>query len=148
VTYLNALRNPRLRFCLRATVNALLAFGLAHVLAVSFHGLWAVIPAVVMIQTSIGGSLKATAEYTIGTIAGAVYAGAVAAVLFRANRPAQLPAAASLSRAAVSFRHIRAIGLALALLWQIYSCRRSLHIHFRQYGHRCGGGRAKSARMA
>jgi len=36
----------------------------------------------------------------------------------------------------------------LALLWQIYSCRRSLQIHFRQYGHRCGGGRAKSARMA
>jgi len=36
----------------------------------------------------------------------------------------------------------------LALLWQIYSCRRSLYIHFRQYGHRCGGGRAKSARMA
>ena len=36
----------------------------------------------------------------------------------------------------------------LALLWQFYSCRRSLHIHFRQYGHRCGGGRAKSARMA
>jgi uncharacterized protein len=36
----------------------------------------------------------------------------------------------------------------LALLWQIYSCRRALHIHFRQYGHRCGCGRAKSARMA
>jgi predicted transglutaminase-like cysteine proteinase len=81
VTYLNALRNQRLRFCLRATVNALLAFGLTHVLAVPFHGLWAVVPAVVMIQTSIGGSLKAAAEYTIGTIAGAVYAGAVAAVL-------------------------------------------------------------------
>src|SRR5262249_29213866 len=37
---------------------------------------------------------------------------------------------------------------ALALLWQIYSCRCSLQIHFRQCGHRCGGSRAKSSRMA
>src|SRR6476619_4386863 len=36
----------------------------------------------------------------------------------------------------------------LALLWQIYSRRRSLQIHFRQCGHRCGGSRAKSSRMA
>ena len=28
---------------------------------------------------------------------------------------------------------------ALALLWQIYSRRCSLQIHFRQCGHRCGG---------
>jgi hypothetical protein len=37
---------------------------------------------------------------------------------------------------------------ALALLWQIHSGRRSLQIHFRQCGHRCGGSRAKSSRMA
>jgi len=36
----------------------------------------------------------------------------------------------------------------LALLWQIYSGCRSLQIHFRQCGHRCGGSRAKSSRMA
>src|SRR5262249_60956355 len=36
----------------------------------------------------------------------------------------------------------------LALLWQIYSGRRSLQIHFRQCGHRCGGSRAKSSTMA
>src|SRR6516162_6128678 len=36
----------------------------------------------------------------------------------------------------------------LALLWQIYSGRRSLQIHVRQCGHRCGGSRAKSSRMA
>src|SRR3979409_2716423 len=36
----------------------------------------------------------------------------------------------------------------LALLWQIYSRRCSLQIHFRQCGHRCGGGRAMSSRMA
>jgi uncharacterized membrane protein YccC len=82
VTYENnPLRKPRLRFCLRATVNVLLAFGLAHVLAVPLHGLWAVLTAVVIMQMSIGGSLKAAGEYIIGTIAGALYAGAVAAVL-------------------------------------------------------------------
>ena len=36
----------------------------------------------------------------------------------------------------------------LALLWQIYSRRRSLQIHFWQCGHRRGGGRAMSSRMA
>jgi hypothetical protein len=36
----------------------------------------------------------------------------------------------------------------LALLWQIYSRRDSLQIHFRQCGHRCGGGRAMSSRIA
>ena len=36
----------------------------------------------------------------------------------------------------------------LALLWQICLGRRSLQIHFRQCGHRCGGGRAMSSRIA
>ena len=36
----------------------------------------------------------------------------------------------------------------LPLLWQIYLRCRSLQIHFRQCGHRCGGGRAMSSRMA
>ena len=80
MTY-NPLRKPRLRFCLRATVNALLAFGLAHLLAVPWHGLRAVLTAVMIIQMSIGGSLKAAGEYIIGTIAGALYAGALAAVV-------------------------------------------------------------------
>lgn len=75
------LSRSRLRFCLQATVNALLAFGLVHVLAVPWHGLWAVPTAVVVIQVSIGGSLKATAEYTIGTVVGAVYASMVAALV-------------------------------------------------------------------
>src|SRR5262245_35640112 len=36
----------------------------------------------------------------------------------------------------------------LALLWQIHSRRCSLQIHFRQCGHRRGGSRAMSSRMA
>jgi putative tryptophan/tyrosine transport system substrate-binding protein len=42
----------------------------------------------------------------------------------------------------------RELVIKLALLWQIYLRRRSLQIHFRQCGHRCGGSRAKSSRMA
>jgi uncharacterized membrane protein YccC len=72
---------PRLRFCLRATVNALLAFGLAQVLPLPQHGLWAVLTAVVVIQMSIGGSLKAAAENIVGTIAGGAYATMVAALV-------------------------------------------------------------------
>jgi uncharacterized membrane protein YccC len=75
------LDKPRLRFCLQATVNALLAFGLTHVLAVPTHGLWAVLAAVMVIQTSVGGSLKSAADYIVGTVGGAVYAGAVAAMV-------------------------------------------------------------------
>ena len=77
MSYLTHLLNkPRLLFCLRATVNAPLAFGLAHNLAVPLNGLWAVLTAVVVIQISIGGSLRAAADYIVGTIGGAVYAGA------------------------------------------------------------------------
>jgi hypothetical protein len=41
-----------------------------------------------------------------------------------------------------------AVGLEASTLWQIYSRSCSLQIHFRQCGHRCGGSRAKSSRMA
>jgi uncharacterized membrane protein YccC len=75
------LGKAQLRFCLRATVNALLAFGVTHMLAVPLHGQWAVLTAVAVIQMSIGGSLKAAAEYIIGTICGALYATAVAALV-------------------------------------------------------------------
>jgi hypothetical protein len=50
----------------------------------------------------------------------------------------------SLLRAASRQRSHRS----LALLWQIYSRRRSLQIHFRPCGHRFDGSRAKSSRMA
>jgi uncharacterized membrane protein YccC len=72
------LDNPRLRFCLRVTTSAIVAFALAQFLAIPLHGLWAVLTAVVVTQMSVGGSLKATADYVIGTVGGAVYATAIA----------------------------------------------------------------------
>jgi uncharacterized membrane protein YccC len=75
------LGKAQLRFCLRAIVNALLAFGVTHMLAIPLNGQWAVPTAVVVIQMSIGASLKAAAEYIIGTIGGALYATIVAALV-------------------------------------------------------------------
>jgi uncharacterized membrane protein YccC len=69
---------PRLRFCLRMVTAAVLAFAVAQLLTVPLHGLWVVLTAVVVTQMSVGGSLRATAEYVIGTFGGAVYAGAIA----------------------------------------------------------------------
>ena len=75
------LGKAQLRFCLRAIANALLAFGVTHMLAIPLNGQWAVPTAVAVIQMSIGGSLKAAAEYIIGTIGGALYATLVAALV-------------------------------------------------------------------
>jgi uncharacterized membrane protein YccC len=67
----------QLRFCLRMTVAALLAFVLAQFWDFPLNGLWAVLTAVVVTQASAGGSLQATTEYVMGTFVGAVYAGGV-----------------------------------------------------------------------
>jgi len=72
------LDNPRLRFCLRVTTSAIVAYALAQFLDIPLHGLWAVLTAVVVTQMSVGGSLKATTDYVIGTVGGAVYGTAIA----------------------------------------------------------------------
>ena len=64
----------QLRFCLRVTIAAVLAFALMQFWTLPLRGLWAVLTAVVVMQTSIGGSIRATAEYVIGTMVGALYA--------------------------------------------------------------------------
>ena len=77
-------RLPRLpnwtqvRLGLRVAVSALAAFILAQFLTVPLAGLWAVLTAVIVTQMSIGGSLKAIIEYSVGTLGGAVYAAALA----------------------------------------------------------------------
>ncbi len=59
------------------TLVVLLAFAVAQMLTIPLHGLWVVLTAVVVTQMSAGGSLRATAEYMIGTLSGVVYAGAL-----------------------------------------------------------------------
>lgn len=71
----------QLRFCLRMTAAALLAFALAQIWNIPLNGLWAVLTAVVVTQMSVGGSLHATTEYVLGTIGGAIYAAAIGVLI-------------------------------------------------------------------
>lgn len=66
-----------LRLAVRVTSAALLAFALAKLLGFA-HGYWAVITAIIVMQTSVGGSLKAAVDRLLGTMAGALYGAAIA----------------------------------------------------------------------
>jgi uncharacterized membrane protein YccC len=80
----------QLRLCLRVTVAALVSFVLAQLLNIPLGGLWAVLTSVIVTQMSLGGSLKATIEYLVGTLGGAVYGGAIAAIFPHTNELAFL----------------------------------------------------------
>jgi uncharacterized membrane protein YccC len=56
-----------LRLCLRMTIAGLFAYILAELFALP-QGYWAVFSAIIVIQASIGGSVKATIDRVIGTI--------------------------------------------------------------------------------
>ena len=75
----------QLRFSLRVALAALLAFALAQVLTIPLHGLWAVLTAVLVTQMSIGASVRAAAEYVVGTLCGVIYASAIAVAIPHAN---------------------------------------------------------------
>src|SRR6516165_2336962 len=79
----------QLRFSLRMTAAGLLALIVAQSLALPLHGLWVVLTAVVVTQMSVGGSLRATIEYTIGTLGGAIYAAAIGVLVPHAGAIAQ-----------------------------------------------------------
>ena len=79
----------QLRFSLRMTAAGLLALIVAQSLALPLHGLWVVLTAVVVTQMSVGGSLRATIEYTIGTLGGAIYAAAIGVLVPHAGVIAQ-----------------------------------------------------------
>ncbi|MGH6891493.1 MAG: FUSC family protein [Dongiaceae bacterium] len=66
-----------MRLALRVTAAAILAFALAKLLGFP-HGYWAVITAIIVMQTSVGGSLKAALDRLMGTMAGALYGAAIA----------------------------------------------------------------------
>lgn len=68
---------PKLRHSLRVTVSALLAFGVMHLLHIQ-QGVWLAFSAMQVVQQSVGGSVKAVFERTLGTFAGAAYGALVA----------------------------------------------------------------------
>ena len=65
-----------LRLSLRMTVAGLLAYVLAKLFTLP-QGYWAVFSAIIIMQASVGGSVKATIDRVIGTIGGAVAGGTV-----------------------------------------------------------------------
>jgi uncharacterized membrane protein YccC len=72
---------PQWRFCLRMTAAGLTAFAIAKVLNIPLQGLWVIITAVVVTQMSAGGSLRATLEYIVGTVGGAIYAAIIGVLI-------------------------------------------------------------------
>jgi uncharacterized membrane protein YccC len=74
----------QLGLSLRVTIAALLSLVLSRLLHVPLP-LWTVLTAVILTQVSFGRSLKATIDYLAGTLGGAVYAGAIAALIPHTN---------------------------------------------------------------
>jgi Fusaric acid resistance protein family len=64
----------------RVTVAALGALAIATALGLKLP-LWAVLTSIIVTQMSVGRSLKATRDYLIGTVGGAIYGGAVAVLI-------------------------------------------------------------------
>lgn len=73
-------RQAEVKLALRVTIAGTLAFAITKALNLP-QGYWAAITAVVIMQASVGGSLKAAIERFMGTLAGAVYGAVIAAFI-------------------------------------------------------------------
>jgi uncharacterized membrane protein YccC len=73
-------RAVELRLAGRVTVAALVTYALAGFLQVPLV-LWAVLMAIMLTQLSVGQTLKATIDYLVGTLGGAVYSRLVATLI-------------------------------------------------------------------
>src|SRR6202795_2939336 len=73
-------RVVELRLCCRVTVAALGTYALAEFLHLPL-ALWAVLTSIIVTQLSVGRTLKATIDYIVGTLGGAVYSGLVATLI-------------------------------------------------------------------
>ena len=73
-------RRTQLGLAIRVTVAATAAYALATALHLLLP-LWAVLTSLIVTQMSVGRSLKATRDYMLGTIGGAIYGGAIAILI-------------------------------------------------------------------
>ncbi|MGA9850476.1 MAG: FUSC family protein, partial [Roseiarcus sp.] len=75
-------RDRRVQWALsiRATIAALASFAVAQFLHLPLP-LWAVLTSVIVTQMSVGRSLKATFDYLMGTLGGAIYGGVIGALV-------------------------------------------------------------------
>jgi len=79
-----ARHRPEIRLSLQMTVAGLAAYAVGHLLVLS-QVYWAVLTAVIVTQSSIGGSLKASFDRFFGTIGGAAWGVAVSLTVPHAN---------------------------------------------------------------
>ncbi len=73
-------RQAEMKLALRVTIAGTLAFAITQAFDLP-QGYWAAITAVVVMQTSVGGSLKAAIDRFSGTLAGAIYGAIIAAAI-------------------------------------------------------------------
>ena len=73
-------RKTQLALAVRISVAAVAAYAIATALHLMLP-LWAVLTSLIVSQMSVGRSLKATRDYMLGTIGGAVYGGAIAVLI-------------------------------------------------------------------
>jgi uncharacterized membrane protein YccC len=69
-----------LRLCCRVTFAALATYAVAEFLHLPL-ALWAVLTAIIVTQLSVGRTLKATIDYFVGTLGGAVFSSLVATLI-------------------------------------------------------------------
>ena len=70
----------QLSLAVRLAVAAVAAYAIARALHLMLP-LWAVLTSLIVTQMSVGRSLKATRDYMLGTVGGAVYGGAIAMLI-------------------------------------------------------------------
>src|SRR3979409_1542162 len=73
-------RKAQLALALRVTVAAAGAYAIATAIHLRLP-LWAVLTSLIVTQMSVGRSLKATRDYILGTVGGAIYGGAIAVLI-------------------------------------------------------------------
>src|SRR5215831_2886910 len=73
-------RRTQLGLAIRVTVAATAAYVIASAFNLRLP-LWAVLTSLIVTQMSVGRSLKATRDYMLGTIGGAVYGGAIGVLI-------------------------------------------------------------------
>ncbi len=73
-------RKVQLALAVRIAVAAVAAYTIAVALHLMLP-LWAVLTSLIVTQMSVGRSLKATRDYMLGTIGGAIYGGAIAVLI-------------------------------------------------------------------
>ena len=73
-------RKTQLSLAVRLAVAAVAAYAIARALHLMLP-LWAVLTSLIVTQMSVGRSLKATRDYMLGTVGGAIYGGAIAILI-------------------------------------------------------------------